>query len=155
MTARWNYTGDINLENGGLFWCEDGYADYVLAVRVTPVSDAGGPDNVFLVESGSIYLPEDKAPAALETCGYSLRNREIVDCTGAAFPLASGAGRLLMVDAFCAYHGLDVDSSELLQLGRRDEFCRSGGWDPNPDRILRGNTSLLRYVRREFLGYAA
>ena len=45
---RWNYNGDINLREGGFFWREDGQDDYVLAVRVTPCSHAGGPCNLFV-----------------------------------------------------------------------------------------------------------
>ena len=41
---RWNYSGDMSLEHGGFFWREDGSEDYVLAVEVTPCSDAGWSD---------------------------------------------------------------------------------------------------------------
>ena len=66
--TKWNYNGDMGLEYGGFYWREDGADDYVLAVRVTPCSDAGGPDNLFHIESGSIYIGTDPDRARCAVC---------------------------------------------------------------------------------------
>src|ERR1700685_3511801 len=69
MAKRWHYMGDINLEYGGYFWREDGADDYVLCVRVTPCSDAGGPNNLFWIEQGSIYMDATKRQQCLSVIG--------------------------------------------------------------------------------------
>jgi len=146
MRKRWHYNGDVNLEYGGFWWREDGADDYVLAVRVTPCSDAGGPDNLFHVERGSIYLPQDAAGRAtrLSVCGY-------IDPPDAN----PATARTLYVDAAIAYGGIERDTyrgETVVQVGAKlDDCAEVGGWQPTPDVILRGNASLRRYIKREFL----
>lgn len=167
LSRAWNYSGDINLECGGFFWQFDGperfpECDYVRVVRVTPCSDAGGPDNLFHVESGSLYMPRDTYGRALETCGYSLEtNLEsgalmIDDCMGVSHDIDSEHGAALLVDAFNGYSGPDRDAlggETVVRIGRPDPYFDDtcGAWNPDPDIILRGNASLARYIAREFL----
>ncbi len=136
---RWNYNGDVNLREGGFFWREDDSDNYVLAVRVTPCRDAGGPCNLFDIESGSIYLPLEpaKRKSALDVCGYDLET----------------ATRSQFVDAFMAYHGIDGGDETVIRIGPPDPFFndRGGAWNPKPDTILRANRSLERYVHDNFL----
>lgn len=150
--TKWNYNGDINLEYGGFFWREDGAKDYVLAVRVTPCSDAGGPDNLFHVETGSLYMPQDatKANAALSCCGYSLRTDGAV-ADGSGFWRTGRAARALLVDAWMAYHGMDLGREYVIRIGRADPDAT--GWCANetPDHVLRGGSSLRNFVKRELL----
>ena len=136
---RWKYSGDINLQEGGFFWREDDAEDYVLAVRVTPCSDAGGPDNLFHIESGSIYLPPEPA-----------KRKSALDCIGADIATAN---RDEIIYAFMAYAGLDGQNQTVVRIGPPDPFFndRGGAWNPTPDTILRANRSLDRYVRAEFL----
>lgn len=145
---KWNYNGDINLRYGGFWWKEDDADDYVLAVRVTPCSDGGGPDNLYLVEQGSIYMPLDPAKrhSALQGCGYE--NEET-------------PSRSMLVDAFMAsnrpsmaYWGIERDTyngETVIQIGKHKKDTSRDGWSPEPDVILRGNASLERYVRANFL----
>lgn len=138
---KWNYNGDINLCYGGFWWKEDDAEDYVMAVRVTPCSDAGGPDNLYHVEQGSIYMPADAAKrhSALSCCGYE--NEET-------------PARFMLVDAFLAYHGIDRDARNgetVIQIGKHKEDTSRKGWSPEPDVVLRGNASLKRYIRKNFL----
>jgi hypothetical protein len=139
MAKRWNYSGDINLEYGGLFWREDGADDYVLAVEVTPCSDAGGPNNLYWVAVGSIYLPKDEE-----------RRKSALACIGITTDKPS---RWELVEAFRAYHGIERDSmngDNVVQIGKDEEGHR--GFDPiTVTHRLRGNASLKRFVRREFL----
>jgi hypothetical protein len=139
MAKRWHYSGDNNLENGGLFWREDGADDYVCAVQVTPCTDAGGPDNLFWIEVGSIYLPKDEAKrkSALSYIGSSPDS-----CT-----------REELVYAFQAYFGIERDcwnGSNVVQIGKAQEGRREFG-ALEVTHKLRGNASLERFVRRSFL----
>lgn len=133
---KWNYSGDVNLEYGGFFWKEDGQEDYVLAVRVTPCSDAGGPDNLFCIEIGSIYLPNDE------------RRKAALACIGSGDNDAPTRAELAY--AFLAYCGMDIDETWVVRIGRAEE-CSAAGWNPEPDIVLRGNARLDRFVKREFL----
>jgi len=150
--ARWNYSGDINLEYGGLFWRKDGNAtDYVLAIEVTPCSNGGGPDNKFVVVDGSIYLPENKYQAALDCCGYKLdENGNIVDCLGDVHKKGSKGYWFLLVDAFRAYHGVEDDCTCIVQIGKA-EACGGRGYNPEVTDQLRANAKLKNWVRREFM----
>lgn len=154
MARRWNYSGDVDLEYGGLFWREAGAHEYVEAVRVTPCSDAGGPNNVFHVESGSIYMPRERYGAALDTCGYKVgraweTGAQVIDGTGKA--LDARASRALIVDAFACYHGVERDSEYMLRIGKVDPGASGWGSDCEPDFVLRAGSSLKNFVRREFL----
>lgn len=137
---KWHFNGDINLRYGGFFWREDGSDDYVLAVRVTPCSDAGGADNLFCIENGSIYMPLDPAKrhSALQVCGYE------------DDPAPT---RSMLVDAFMAYGGVEratFNGEVIVRIGKAETLTRDG-WNPEPDTVLRGNASLEKYVREHFL----
>jgi hypothetical protein len=141
MAKRWHYSGDINLEHGGYFWKEDGADDYVLAVRVTPCNDAGGLDNMYWVEQGSIYLPNDseKRKRALDCCGWINTDKP---------------SRAMLIDAFLAYQGMEPDcvaGTTIVSIGKPEEG--RSGWNDRtvPDVQLRRNATLRNYVRREFL----
>ena len=135
---RWNYCGDINLEHGGYFWREAGADDYVEAVDVAPCSDAGGPDNLFWITEGSIYLGGDRAGA--------------LSCIGAE---PGTTDRATLVDAHRAYGGVESDSlgASVVRIGPAEPI-RGQGWDNNitGDVVLRASASLTRYVRKECLG---
>lgn len=135
--AKWNYNGDINLEYGGFFWREDGADDYVLVVRVQPCSDAGGPNNQFWIEQGSVYMPADadKRRRALSVCGWENE----VDPT-----------RWQLVDAFMAYSGVQHDSMNgqtVVQIGAKAGEPGHGWGGVEVDTVLRGNAKLENYVR--------
>jgi hypothetical protein len=154
MSKRWNYNGDVSLKHGGFYWREDGLGldDYVLAVRVTPCSDAGGPDNVFHIEAGSIYMPQeiDAANRALACCGYSIdASGTVTDCTGARH--TGKRARALLVDAWLAYHGTDRDAEYIVRIGSAEPGARGWCAEEEPDCVLRAGSSLRNYVKREFL----
>ncbi len=138
MAHKWNYNGDLNLCYGGFFWREDGADDYVRVVRVTPCSDAGGPDNLFVVEQGSIYMPTDAESRrrALQVCGYENE---------------SNPSRHMLVDSFMAYGGVERDCMNGETVVRFGPAIPSDGWNPAPDVIKRANGNLKNYVRDNFL----
>ena len=138
---KWNYNGDMNLEYGGFYWKEDGADDYVLCVRVTPCSDAGGPNNQFWIESGSIYMPNDpeKRRRALSVCGYENE---------------PNPSRGMLVDAFMAYQGVERDcmnGQTVVQIGAKADEPGHGWGEVRVDQVIRGNAKLANYVRDNFL----
>src|SRR5690606_18757194 len=75
----WHYDGDVGIRHGGQYWRIDSDdSDVFQVVRVTPLSDSGGPDNQFRVETGSVDLSlmSDKIPGARETCGFPQDNAD-------------------------------------------------------------------------------
>ena len=152
MAHEWNYNGDMNIKNGGFFWREDGSDDYVLAVRVTPCADAGGPDNLFVVECGSIYLPReiDQQRAAFECCGWTLSDDgTLTDYAGGVFK--SDALRELEVDARMAYAGMERDRDIVIRIGRDESTDGRSGWNPSPDIVKPANLNLRRFIENNYL----
>lgn len=133
--AKWQYSGDMNLECGGFYWLDEGDEDFVTAVEVVPCSDAGGPDNLFLIESGTIFLDKSKSESILSVIGMKPEE----------------ASRNDFIYAAKAYYGIESEWSEVVQIGKAQEPYRPGGWNPEPDEFLRGNARLIRYVERHFL----
>lgn len=130
--APWQYSGDLHIEEGGLFFREDDADDYVLAIRVTPCADAGGPSNLFHIETGSIYFSPDRLESALDIIGVKPDAATVED----------------KAIAYCAYHGIDRDSwngERVVQIGDAEEMEREG-WNPKPDDILPEGAKLADYV---------
>lgn len=144
MGKRWHYCGDMNIEHGGYFWQEDGAADYVNAVRVTPCSDAGGPSNLFWVEVGSIYLGTDAAEhkRALDCCGWIKDDAK----------LTAAQRRAQLVEAMVAYRGVerDVYGDHVVQVGAKREPARDCE-SIEPAITIRGNADLRNFIRKRFL----
>lgn len=130
--SDWHYTGDIDLQNGGLYWKLNRlFDDYVEAVEVQGTT----------VYVGTIYMPEDKLETALETCGYRIQHGCIVDCTGKFH-----ADQLpLKVDAFYAYWGLNehFPNKFTVQIG--------GPRKTEADYRIAHNANFRRFVEGEFL----
>lgn len=143
MAKRWFYSGDMSIRHGGMFYnlsnWQDGYVD---AVRVTPCSDAGGPDNLFWVEGLTVNLRNDPKELRdiLNTCGYDMDD------------MPKGAARKhLLVEAHVAHGTYDQTSSRVVQIGPDDPFCPEHirrEFSRPADARLRADASLRRYVRR-------
>lgn len=130
--APWQYNGDLNIEEGGLFFREDGFDDYVRAIRVTPCSDGGGPSNLFHIETGSIYFSPDKLESALSVIGADAATADVTD----------------KAIAYCAYYGIDRDTyngERVVRIGDAEEE-NPNGWNPEPDDILPEGSKLADYV---------
>lgn len=137
MNKRWYYIGDMNLREGGAFIQEGDWPDYCDVVQVTPCINLGGPDNWYWIESGAVYLGDAQhVQSALECCDT-----------------ASNAPQWERGYAMLCYQGMDTDSRTIVQIGAKRGDCDSWQWDDTlePDYTLRGNTSLQRYVKREYL----
>lgn len=139
---RWIYCGDVNPENGGYWFNIAGLQwGYVDAVRVTPMADAGGPDNQFWIESLTVNMPTNE-----------IERKRVLDCIGCGEELLpSGAtGRNILIDACIAYGRYDVYESRTVRIGPHEE--NGAGFDPvNCETVLRAGSSLANWVRREFL----
>lgn len=134
---RWKYEGDMNPECGGFWWKaeERGFTGFVFAVEVVPLSAFGGPRCAFMVNKGTIYVGDKREMMAEFHKGKSAD--EIMAAT------VSGA---------YAYRGIGRDYSEVVQIGKLSQYDPEYPHGFNgPDTVLRGNSSLGRYIRREFL----
>ena len=134
---KWKYSGDVDLKHGGFYWLDEGDEDFVTAVDVVPCSAAGGPDNLFYIEVGTIFLPadRDKQESILGVIGMTPED----------------ASREDFIYAAKAHSGLERDYDEVVRIGKEEEPYHSTGWNPEPDIVLRGNASLRRYVERDAL----
>ena len=136
------YSGDVSIEHGGFFYDLSSWdCGYVSATRVTPCSDAGGPDNQFWVENLTVNLREGAAlDDVLQCCGMT---RET---------LPKGAARRhAIVECHIAYGAYDVEQNEVVQVGAKPDPISAGrpGFDPvRVNVVLRANASLRKYVRR-------
>lgn len=159
MGNPWNYSGDVNLRCGGLFYrLPDGEtwdsADYADSVEVTDISGAvGGPDNEFLIESGSIYLGADLVAKALCTIGATLETRDGVagiNDNGDWQPMDSKGAFFAKVYAVKAYAGQDGATPQIVRIGKdeREDSSPSLG---DVDTVLHGNAKLSNFVQDEFL----
>lgn len=137
--AEWTYHGDMNVENGG-FWIKDeGDADYVNAAELIPCADAGGPEGLYVLERGSIYMPEDSA-----------KRKAALDCVGVSVEEAT---RYDLAYAFKAYWGIErqvYGGETVIRVGKAEE-SGAGGWSPEPDVIKPWNTNLRRFIEEEYL----
>ena len=136
--TAWNYNGDVGLRHGGFYWREDGADDYVVVVDVTPCSAAGGPDNLFWIAEGSVYITPERAATALESCDMTYAD----------------ATRGQIVESIMAYYGMETDTQTVLRIGRAEDPNDSWRWSEHPvepDVVLRGNAKLRRWVERECL----
>jgi hypothetical protein len=166
----WHYSGDVNIEHGGMFYSlanfEFGYVD---AVRVTPCSDAGGPDNVFWVEQLTINVGDampfqgvgcsvaerrahrvlhdqetkelDRIERAMECCGWDERLHEWLK-------MSEVQRKHAVVQACADYGYTETDSQETVQVGPSQENAEAHRIDKvRADKVLRGNASLKNYAR--------
>jgi hypothetical protein len=132
------YSGDINIEHGGFFYDTRGLKyDYMDATRVTPCSDADGPNNQFWVEHLTVNIRK----------GAELQ--KILACIGVdELPRGAAARRDAMIDAHIAYGAYDVERVAVVQLGKHASHAPTTFNPVTSDVVLRGNTSLRRYVRQ-------
>lgn len=147
MATRWRYFGDVHLSEGGVFLRiePDGLANnYADAVRVTPCSDAGGPDNMWWVEALTVLLPEQKDPdfaRVLDSCGMT------------KVPGGSALQRAYALAEMCVQYGrydpancFPNASSETVQIGAISAFDKERKEEIRATVVLHGNASLRKYV---------
>jgi hypothetical protein len=170
--ARKFYSGDLNIEHGGFFYTLDNFdRGYVDAVRVTPCSDAGGPDNVFWIECLSVLIPEQTPPKPLpgltqeQTDAHHELHGTKPEMGKFEYAMAgigydsedmwdqwrkfTAAQRRHILVYACESYGLyDLHESETVQVGAvQDEPQNLDGARYTPDKVLRANASLYNYAR--------
>lgn len=131
---EWQYDGDINLQCGGLYWREDTDPDTIQIVQVIPCSDFGKADNEFYIKIGTLYLTVDEThlKSALDFCGVDTKVEGNLTTS---------------VLSLIAYSGFDVDEEWQIRIGSKEYNSHF----EEPDEVLRGNSSLRKFVERRFL----
>lgn len=142
--ARVFYTGDKNIECGGYFYSlENMKWDFADVVRVTPFSDADGPDNLYWVDRLTVNIrePGRELDNILATCGMDAQN------------LGRTATRNhVLIDCHLSYGAYDMCDRRVVQIGAKiDTPFHSSFGRINVDYVLRGNASLYKYARNVFL----
>jgi len=149
--TRYQYNGDVDVENGG-YWASTGPEErrygYSSVVRVTPCADAGGPDNMFWVETLTVNIPDDKRLAmAFDFCGYK------EDWLKGLTPFQRFCRA---VDACLSVGHYEPDDtgrpwSQLVQIGADDSFYRPSHDTWTADRKLRANWKLRNWIKAIYL----
>lgn len=146
---RWFYQGDVNLEYGGFFYNLDNWPYYVHAWRVTPCSDAGGPENQFWLEELTVNVDPKMGDGRVE---QALKSCDWVDESKSWTPAER---RHRVTSAMLHYGYFDVSSRITLQVGPKDVFF---DWNQREwtaigiDRRLPAGTDLKKWLRRNLAG---
>jgi hypothetical protein len=144
---RWFYSGDLDIQNGGTFYNLDNWPHYVDAWRVSPCSDAGGPDNVFWLEELTVNVD----PKMVNHGGRMESALRLIGVSDDEFnALSVNRQRHVIVGAYLAYGLYDQCSSRVVMVGPRpDELWESrGGFEmPGVDTTLRSNVDLKKWLR--------
>lgn len=142
MANRVFYNGDVNPEYGGLFYTlETVKLGYVDIVRITPCSDAGGPDNCFWIDVLNVNIErcQDDIDKATSDCGWTDEYRS-----------SSKAQKTHMTIVACVAAGFyDCDDCDrtMVRIGKPDEYYNGVG-EFNPDCVFRAGTRIGNLARR-------
>lgn len=140
LYPRWEYSGDGNLEHGGIFvkledW-EHGWCD---AVRVTDLDSGCGFRGAVMVEHCSVGVEDaERMRRAWQSCGYTSVKRGNQTPTDFKRTL-----RLMIAEALLSYGFGDTDDSEILQT-ESDGPTEFDSW--KADKRLH-NADLAGYVK--------
>lgn len=134
MTKTWYYQGDVNLENGGTFYCLDevrwGYAE---AVSVMCCKEGGAQSNCWWISENVINMDCSTATIGniLKWAGVESENPTVLE----------------KVIAMHEYGRYEQQTGVVVQIGPEDFDCR----DPvTPDVKLRAGVDLEKWVRRKY-----
>jgi hypothetical protein len=110
---------DVTLEENGDFRCS--------GITITPESNVGGTDKVFLIHAGDLFLSKKNMNSAFETVGARLEGDMILtptfDMDVSQTPLGSKQGMLDLANAANAFGSVEpTDYDVLVQIGQLDEY---------------------------------
>lgn len=145
--SRYFYIGDVNIEHGGTFYSFENWKyDFVDFVRCQPCNDAGGPENEWWIEVGTVNLPDADSAHFGQALGCS-------GCSESDYRILTRSQRRHFLFSACLSYGLyDVTSTRRIRIGKEPE-SHPRYWDERePDDIYRGNASLMRIVRKVVRG---
>lgn len=136
----WTNFGDISPEHGQL-WVKgahvDNTEDFAEVVEIRCATDFGGPDNVYIICGGSIYIPLDD-----ET-----KMESALDCICVSPSQATWIDKMLGCEA---YSGIDTDSMQIVSVGKvTDTDAMPHGWEVETQ--LHGNRSISKWLAKEYL----
>lgn len=144
--AQWKYTGDVNIEYGGTFYSvSDIQWGYCNAVRVQPLSDAGGPDNQYSIERITINIPETRK--STEECIQEPKLLAIFD----SIETPADVRQAILIESALSYGHYEIDSTENIQVGKRCEYTGHKDGHSHIDKFLRESCDLANYVKSNFL----
>lgn len=127
-TDQFNYTGDVNLEYGGMFFDLTNWPDYVNVVRITDLDSGCGFDGAVMIEHNITFWfdQKDKVQTALDSMGVDLAEFR-------KLPLKDK--KMCLCEAFIGYGYSDPDDSwdgyrmpncTILQMDEDEELTFEG-----------------------------
>ena len=128
--------------DSSLYWKHCAGDDYIQAVKVTCCNEADGPDNLWLVESGTY-------PVSMK--GYG--GKENID----SMSLDQLQGLVYALDGYYGVQQQSMNGESYVQVGAKRRGGKDGGLGSTVESdyiyiyILRGNMSLDKFIREEFL----
>lgn len=127
----WYYCGDINLEEGGVFYT---LSDNCSAVDVIPYDDNEDERCWYVIED-KIFVDDNHLESALKNIGYKASEgmTSVTDTLGGS--VTGLDARRLVIEAFHAYRGLDDSSNPI--------FVKESDLD---------DKKLAQYIHDEYLG---
>lgn len=138
---RWEYTGDVNLEDEGIFINPDDWEyGYVEFVEVTEIKWVHGLTGAVLIERGTVSVDDPE------------RNRSALRCYGV--PKGWGRGndrrtnRLILAESIIRSCNRDIERSESVQCESDGFVGTIDGWTVSK-RLH--NTTLEAYVKSQWL----
>lgn len=148
----YRYQGDVSLRHGGYYFSvgkEETKYGYSSVVRVTPCSDAGGPDNLFWVETLLVNIPSVEDRAKNKMLDYVDMSEEKLK---AMTPAQRFAELVYACMAYGCYSREDTGrpSNQTVQIGPKDEFY-SGHEEIPVDVQLRAGSSLRNWLKKTHL----
>jgi hypothetical protein len=138
----WINFGDVSPWHGQL-WINNAHPDndddFAEVVQIIGPSDLESlAYNQLMIVQGSIYIPlHDKE-----------RVRQALDCIGVDYDDATWIDIAL---AFDAYHGVDQNSIEIVQIGKTADKQREYVETMQPDTVLAHNAKIENYLSRNQL----
>lgn len=139
----WQYTGDVNIEYGGVFFktsdlleleqCLESGSDNFPLIGCLSVSEIDMWDKVYVLDFCPVFINTERLHTALALCK---ENGSIPSAFEIAYSIQS-------------YYGQETSYQEIVRIGKSTENARLY---PKPDTILAHNAILANYVRNKLKG---
>lgn len=128
----WINIGDINPECGTTV-VKDLALDHgdfsARGVQITPESDVGGSDHVFLIAEGELFLSEKNFQSALDIIGYQIKDDILFDAHNNSFKVDSDEGLLTLAHAAQANSGIEGEHQMLISIGLPSQYDQDPKFD--------------------------
>lgn len=158
----YTYTGDQNVQCGGVFYCTadlmEPSQDFISCVVVEDLEGATGAEGAYWVRQTSVWIGSDQKRTAL-----ALECSGLVDLTKPAgaltlaydhaptVPLSFEESRLRLADAIQAYLGFDDPEATCVVQGADNLDALADHDHLECDVFLPYNRNFLKYIAKEWL----